>query len=260
MLWHSFGSIAALLQEVISVYQAINPPTLTAHMSNRICNALALLQCVASHDETRSLFLQAQIPIFLYPFLQTTSNKTRPFEYLRLTSLGVIGALVKNDDQEVINFLINTEIIPLCLKIMEFGSELSKTVATFILQKILTDETGLAYICHTYERFSHIAKVLGIMVLNLVKEPSIRLLKHVIRCYLRLTDNLRAKEALKLCLPDELKNNAFNICLKDDPSTKKWLVQLIKNLEPFTSSSATSQSSGGANLQQLNMLTQANLS
>jgi CCR4-NOT transcription complex subunit 9 len=29
MLWHSFGSIAALLQEVISVYPAINPPTLT---------------------------------------------------------------------------------------------------------------------------------------------------------------------------------------------------------------------------------------
>ena len=40
-------------------------------------------------------FPKAQIPIFLYPFLQTTSNKTRPFEYLRLTSLGVIGALVK---------------------------------------------------------------------------------------------------------------------------------------------------------------------
>ena len=28
-LWHSFGSIASLLQEVISVYPAINPPTLT---------------------------------------------------------------------------------------------------------------------------------------------------------------------------------------------------------------------------------------
>src|ERR1700719_3369377 len=36
----------------------------------------------------------AHIPLFLYPFLNTTS-KTRPFEYLRLTSLGVIGALVK---------------------------------------------------------------------------------------------------------------------------------------------------------------------
>ncbi len=105
----------------------------------------------------------------MYPFLHTTSSKTRPFEYLRLTSLGVIGALVKTDEQDVITFLLSTEIIPLCLKIMEYGTELSKTVATFILQKILTDDTGLQYICQTYERFSHVAKVLGLMVLNLAK-------------------------------------------------------------------------------------------
>ena len=29
MLWHSFGTIAALLQEIISIYPAINPPNLT---------------------------------------------------------------------------------------------------------------------------------------------------------------------------------------------------------------------------------------
>jgi CCR4-NOT transcription complex subunit 9 len=101
----------ALLQEIVSVYPLLAPPNLTAHVSNRVCNALALLQCVASHSETRQLFLNgelcslrccrtllmliiAHIPLFLYPFLNTTS-KTRPFEYLRLTSLGVIGALVK---------------------------------------------------------------------------------------------------------------------------------------------------------------------
>ena len=89
MLWHSFGTIAALLQEIIAIYPAINPPVLTAHQSNRVCNALALLQCVASHPETRSAFLLAHIPLYLYPFLHTVS-KTRPFEYLRLTSLGVI--------------------------------------------------------------------------------------------------------------------------------------------------------------------------
>ncbi|KAK8776531.1 hypothetical protein V5799_030126 [Amblyomma americanum] len=94
MLWNSFGTIAALLQEIINIYPAINPPTLTAHQSNRVCNALALLQCVASHPDTRTYFLAANIPLFLYPFLHTVS-KTRPFEYLRLTSLGVIGALVK---------------------------------------------------------------------------------------------------------------------------------------------------------------------
>ena len=114
---------------------------------------------MASHPETRSVFLLAHIPLYLYPFLHTVS-KTRPFEYLRLTSLGVIGALVKTDEQEVINFLLTTEIIPLCLRIMESGSELSKTVATFILQKILLDETGLYYICQTYDRFSHVAMIL----------------------------------------------------------------------------------------------------
>lgn len=33
--------------------------------------------------------------MYLYPFLNTVMSKSRPFEYLRLTSLGVIGALVK---------------------------------------------------------------------------------------------------------------------------------------------------------------------
>ena len=46
-----------LLQEIVSVYPLLSPPNLTAHVSNRVCNALALLQCVASHSETRQLFL-----------------------------------------------------------------------------------------------------------------------------------------------------------------------------------------------------------
>lgn len=232
-LWNSFGCIAALLQEIIAVYPSINPPTLSAHTSNRVCNALALLQCVASHHETRSAFLSANIPLFLYPFLQTTSSsKTRPFEYLRLTSLGVIGALVKTDEAQVINYLLTTEIIPLCLRIMESGSELSKTVATFILQKILLDDTGLGYICQTYDRFSHVAMILGKMVIQLSKDQSARLLKHVIRCYLRLSDNPRAREALRQCLPDQLRDQTtFANCLKDDKTTKNWLNQLIKNLD-----------------------------
>jgi CCR4-NOT transcription complex subunit 9 len=51
------GVMASLLQEIISVYPLLNPSQLTAAASNRVCNALALLQCVASHTETRGLFL-----------------------------------------------------------------------------------------------------------------------------------------------------------------------------------------------------------
>jgi hypothetical protein len=59
-LWYSFGTIAALLQEIISIYPLLSPPALTAHASNRVCNALALLQCVASHTDTRAMFLQGE--------------------------------------------------------------------------------------------------------------------------------------------------------------------------------------------------------
>mmetsp|Transcript_18724 Transcript_18724/g.32428 ORF Transcript_18724/g.32428 Transcript_18724/m.32428 type:complete len:271 (-) Transcript_18724:66-878(-) len=227
ILWHSVGVIAALLQEIVTIYPLLQPPKLKAHASNRVCNALALLQCVASHPDTRTLFLNAHIPLFLYPFLNTVS-KTRPFEYLRLTSLGVIGALVKMDDSDVINFLLSTEIIPLCLRIMESGSELSKTVATFIVQKILLDDLGLTYICATYERFFAVSTVLSNMVMQLVEQPSQRLLKHIIRCYLRLSDNPRSREALKQCLPEPFRDNTFSTYLKEgDVATKRWLSQLV---------------------------------
>ncbi|MCJ1475608.1 Cell differentiation protein rcd1 [Lambiella insularis] len=246
IIWHSFGLglplplpsqlltgfqgvMTSLLQEIISVYPLLNPSQLTAAASNRVCNALALLQCVASHNETRGLFLSAHIPLFLYPFLNTTS-KSRPFEYLRLTSLGVIGALVKNDSTEVINFLLTTEIIPLCLRIMETGSELSKTVAIFIVQKILLDDLGLGYICHTYERFYAVGTVLSNMVTQLVEQQTVRLLKHVVRCFLRLSDNARAREALRQCLPEPLRDATFQSVLRDDAATKRCLAQLLINL------------------------------
>lgn len=227
-LWHSFGVVASLLQEIVVIYPLLQPPQLTSSGSNRVCNALALLQCVASHPETRSLFLEANIPLFLYPFLNSTS-KARPFEYLRLTSLGVVGALVKVDDAAVISFLLNTEIIPLCLRTMETGSELSKTVATFIVQKILLDEEGLAYICATAERFFAVGTVLSAMVDGLVEAPSTRLLKHIVRCYLRLSDNRCARDALRACLPEPLRSPALTACLRDDPVSSRWLAQLLVN-------------------------------
>jgi hypothetical protein len=64
------------------------------------------------------------------------------------------------DDPDVISFLLQTEIIPLCLRIMNTGSELLRTVATFIVQKILLDENGLSYICATPDRFYAVSDVL----------------------------------------------------------------------------------------------------
>jgi CCR4-NOT transcription complex subunit 9 len=241
VLWYSYGSIAALLQEIISIYPMLSPPTLSPHASNRVCNALALLQCVASHPDTKSKLMAAHIPLYLYPFLNTVSRH-RPFEYLRLTSLGVIGALVKVDDTEVVSFLHQqTEIIPLCLRIMETGSELSKTVATFIVQKILLDDSGLNYVCATPERFYAVSNVLSSMVARLLESPpppSVRLLKHIVRCYLRLSENPRARDALRTSLPDALRDQSFAAVLKTEEIVQKWLSLLIKNISEATPAAA----------------------
>ena len=42
----------------------------------------------------------------------------------------------------------------------------------------------------------------------------------------------RAREALRQCLPDQLRDSTFAACLQEDKSTKHWLALLIKNLEP----------------------------
>nr|ADL67569.1 Drcd-1r [Drosophila melanogaster]ADL67577.1 Drcd-1r [Drosophila melanogaster] len=230
MLWKSVGTTCTLLQEIVNIYPIITTPVLKANQSNRVCYALTLLQCVASHPETRPAFLRDQIPMYLYPFLSTTF-KSRPFEQLRLTTLGVINALAETGDTEVLIFLIWSEVVPHCLTNMVRGSKLTKIAATSILEKILLDEMGLTYICENHDRFSQVAITLGKMVIHLLKFPCLRVLKHVVRCYLLLTENARARSALRVCLPDLLRDGTFTSLVQHDTCTKQWLQMLLKNLQ-----------------------------
>ena len=59
-----------------------------------------------------------------------------------------------------------------------------------------------------------------------------RLLKHIIRCYLRLSKNARAREALRQCLPDLLRDRNFTACVNGDEATQAWLTELLQNVGP----------------------------
>ena len=114
---------------------------------------------------------------------------------------------------------------------MESGSELSKVLATFTIQRLLLDPAGLNYVCQTFERYYAVSSVFAAMTESLVDQPSLRLLKHVVRCYLALSSNARAREALSQSngLPDAFKRGSFNVVLKDDPTTRQWLDQVLLN-------------------------------
>jgi CCR4-NOT transcription complex subunit 9 len=244
----------------MAVYEYMSPPTLTPAMSNRACNALALFQCIASHPKTRNDLVECRIPVFLYPFLRGNSSETssekvdktssssqssktttmqQPLDFLRLTSLGVIGALVKAEDERGTKFLLQNDYMPMGLNIIEHGNELTKIVSTFILLRILSTPEGLIHCCHTYERFSHVAFILGKVVAKLGDDiesgngdpkQQCKLLNKIIRCYVRLCDNEKALKALNECLPDRLKSDFFNKILKttagDDHITEQLLTRL----------------------------------
>ncbi|EXB37858.1 hypothetical protein L484_011918 [Morus notabilis] len=254
MLWDSNGTIFSLLKEIMHVYYVLLTPRLTEKDSNRVCNVLALLQCVASHPNTRKRFMDANIVEYLYPFINTTSQE-KPHEFLRLTSLGVIGSLAKQDNADVVNVLLEGDIVSKLLLCLEFGNQLSKTeysyfmimspslsitplsicwnmkLAAFVLERLLTiGEMGQVYCCASAQRFYSITRVLGQRIEELVEEPCQRLLKHIICCYIKLSENPRGCDGLVWSLPMKLRDDTFLVPLKDDPTALMWLQTLARNV------------------------------
>ncbi|GAB4846079.1 hypothetical protein Ancab_025077 [Ancistrocladus abbreviatus] len=237
LLWHSVGTPSIILREVTAVYGFLCPPTLTMDKANRVCNAIALFQYVASDALTRPQFLKARMVYYLFPFIMLAENN-KPYEYLRLSSLGVVGALLKSEDPEVVPHLLEIEGFPFFLHALEAGSQLSKTVAVFIIHKILMDDLGLHYCCGVAERFFTIArafqrvveKLVAEMIERLPNEASLKLLKNMIRCYLRMCECPRVRDGLSICLPSCFKNDAISYVLHEDPIALGWVQQILFNV------------------------------
>ena len=229
LLWHSYGTMTILSEEIIQNLPHL--PRISQRRTSRMVAALCLLQSVACHPETKTLFVRSCIALLPIAILRTAEDGNL-MEHVRITALGVLGAMVKVADEFVIRFLRETEIIPLCLQIMQNGGQLAKTVAIFILHSYLSHEEGLHYVCDTAERFYAVASALETMVETLVRVPCTRQLKYVISCYLRLCDHPQARGVFQLCFPAPLTSKAtldqvapsifYNL-----EDTSKWQLQQI---------------------------------
>ncbi|KAJ3693571.1 hypothetical protein LUZ60_009051 [Juncus effusus] len=163
------------------------------------CIISLILQVVAADTRVRSNFLKANIPQYLYPFM-LAEIKSRNFEYLRLTSLGVIGYLIR--------------------------------AATLIMQKILSTEFGLSYICDKADRFCAVNKMLASMVTSTEDDKlSARLLKHVVSCYLLVSNHPRVAECLYEALPDLMKDGTIHRIFQDDSQATEALQELLWNIK-----------------------------
>merc|ERR1719464_2621183 len=72
------------------------------------------------------------------------------------------------------------------------------------------------------------------------KKPSKKLIKHVVRCYLRLCDDNRAYLALHSVLPKYLQSQSVENLIGDDENCLNWLKQLrAKHKESLISQQRT---------------------
>ncbi|TYI20145.1 hypothetical protein ES332_A07G215800v1 [Gossypium tomentosum] len=202
-LWSSPGSMRLLLLVITSAYRPL--------VSNRLSERVTL----ASHPHTKMSFIRASMPEYLYAFLKTRSRE-RNYERLRFASLVVIGSLVEVDNPEVVDYLLATEMFPCCLCCMEIGTTLSKTVATFIIYRILLNEKGLNYLLSMPERYLVVTHCLENMVeiLDVEDEEYLpHLLKNIICCYLRISEN------------EKLANSNYHLCFQKEKAHANFLFQ-----------------------------------
>jgi CCR4-NOT transcription complex subunit 9 len=122
-------------------------------LSNRICIILSIFQFISSHDDTIFPFVKSNFPFYILPFLKLDSS-LKENQNLKLSTLGVLGALIKSKNPEVIDFFMDFEVVISILKIIESGCEISKLVANCIIQKILNEDKPLDYFCRNEEILS----------------------------------------------------------------------------------------------------------
>ncbi|KAJ8607304.1 hypothetical protein MRB53_040402 [Persea americana] len=170
------------------------------------------------------------IPLFLYPFLNTTS-KSRPFEYLRLTSLGVHRRpgeerLIRRDQFPP----HHRDHSPLPAHNGDGQRALKDCRNLHRAEDPPRRHGARVHLPDVRALFYAVGSVLSSMVMHLVDTQNGPLAQARRALLLRLSDNVRAREALRQCLPEPLRDATFSSVLRDDAATKRCLAQLLINL------------------------------
>ncbi|KAL1092225.1 hypothetical protein V6Z11_D07G209300 [Gossypium hirsutum] len=199
-----------IIQVITSAYRPLVSNRLSERVVRRTCNAIGLFQTLASHPDTKMSFIRASMPEYLYAFLKTRSRE-RNYERLRFASLVVIGSLVE---------------VALAHIFCSFLMLIS--VATFIIYRILLNEKGLNYLLSMPERYLVVTHCLENMVeiLDVEDEEYLpHLLKNIIGCYLRISENERIRADLSGYIPWLLVDYKYVNIIRKEKAHANFLFQ-----------------------------------
>ncbi|XP_010268411.1 PREDICTED: cell differentiation protein rcd1-like isoform X3 [Nelumbo nucifera] len=229
LLYHSCGTMAILVQEMVAFFQKMTDGSLNIRSSKRLANVITLLQSIAANHETRWKLVKSRVPNFLVPLILFQSP-LEVFHNVRAVALSVIGILCQTRDRKVIKWAIESNMVGICQISIKNGNELSKVIGMHILEAILQDWSGICYICSP--RNNHL---LGLMetwdnlvaLLAVYQDFSPRLLFHIIRCYVLLCNHMRGFNIVMAKLPKPLLDGSFQDMLEEFPVIRSLLHHLL---------------------------------
>ncbi|EOB12694.1 Cell differentiation protein RCD1 [Nosema bombycis CQ1] len=228
LVWESNGIPILLLQEVVNPYFELGTQSFNEDKAKNLILVLKILEILLLEDKSiKKVFVDSCFHYYLYKYI-TIYEQAPVYENLRKLTLNVLYALLHNSDLHVHNQMKNTEIVPIILKSIDLGTEAVKIQSIDLFFKIVSSEDGLNYACQTFDRFSAINQVLNSVMYHAVQIKSSRIIKSIIRVYLRLCDKQQIRTNLSASKPDNLSNEEIKKVIQNDPECCKMYKEFLE--------------------------------
>jgi len=258
LLWETDGVIHCLIQEILSIFPKVRDSSLSETEADKVSNIITIFQYMAMNTDVRHLMLESKLHKCLLPLLTNTSQ-VKPLQYLRLSTLGFVGVLLRFQDDTIMTELIGCNLFPLCVNILKKDSMLAKTVAIRIIERLIYHQVGYAELYENKELFDHILDGINhfassicsslsthLMVDGVVSDcdaqdffktkiqhdqicqDQIRILCHALKCYIRMTYCPGGAIAVSKDLPRSV-NNVYKMA-SNDPKFKEFYSKLVSRL------------------------------
>ncbi|KAK4754963.1 hypothetical protein SAY87_008720 [Trapa incisa] len=212
LLYHSFGTMTILIQELILVYRMMIHGHLTERAAMRLINVIILWQCIAANSKTRQEIVKCRMVNLLEPLVMFQSP-FKVYDNVRAVVLSVFGIICQGREPNIIQWAIESNILDICCFSMETGNELNIVIGLNILESILREKLGMSWFLSSTCNIMR-GKLLK-MWENLVKVLAMhrcywpRLLFHIIRCYILMCSDSRGHDIVRESLPHPLVDGTF---------------------------------------------------
>lgn len=185
MVWFSQGTVVSLLSDLLNFYPNISSGLTNVPEAENVYNILIIFQVIAKHEDTRIPFLNSGICTYLLPFLKMDSDNSEAERFIGAT-IGIFVDMVKNKQNEVLQMLIKSEMIPICLNIMSSWNGVIRIAAAFVLSCLMEDDVSCKKLADNQPQVKVMLDILNQVLLDLCDDFDIHLSKSVISVYTKL--------------------------------------------------------------------------